>query len=183
MAHEVERHGQDGLGDAVEVDLAPFAGAAVDRAGLDRRVLDDPPAHLGRGHPAVGQQAREAGGDDRAEAGLPVAEAAEQLEQVAAESSGVGGLHLVRCSVVDDGGEHQLVLVRPTAVQHRDPGLGPRRDRLHRQAGEPDRRQLLPGGVEQSALELLAPAAVSDLIGHDHEPTHPFKRGLHSLLS
>jgi hypothetical protein len=182
VPHQVERHGQDRLGDAVEVDLAAFVGAAVDLAGLDRLVLDDPAAHLGRGHPAVGLQAREAGGDDRAEARLPVAEAVEQREQVAPEGAGVRGLHLVRFPVVDDGGEHQLVLVRPAAVQHRDAGLGPRRDRLHRQAGEPDRRQLLPRGVEQGALELLAAASVSDLIGHGHEPTHPIKRGLLSLL-
>jgi hypothetical protein len=182
VAHEVEGHRQDRRGDVVEIDIAPLVRATVDLVARDRPVLDDPAAHLGRGHAAVALQAGEGGGHDRGEGRPPVAEAAEQREQVAAESAGIGGLHRVRAPVVVDGREHQVALVRPAAVQHRHAGLGPGGHGLHRQAGEPGVRQLLPGGVEQRVLQLLATAPVSDLIGHDHEPSPlSLKRGLLSL--
>ncbi|WP_433934210.1 FAD-dependent monooxygenase [Sorangium cellulosum] len=42
-----------------------------------------------------------------------------------------------------DGGEHQLVLVRPTTVQHRDPRASACGDRFHGQVREADLDQLL----------------------------------------
>jgi hypothetical protein len=61
-----------------------------------------------------------------------------------------------------DGGQHELVLVGPAAVEHCDSGLGSRGDRLHRQAGVADLDQLIPGSVEQCGFELLSAPAVAD---------------------
>ena len=51
-------------------------------------------------------------------------------------------------TVLRDGGEHELVLVGPAAVEHGDAGVGPCDNRLHCQVYEAGLDQLIPGGVE-----------------------------------
>jgi hypothetical protein len=49
VAHQVDRHGQDGRGDAVEVDLAAFVRPGEDLGRLRRPVGQGLLARLGRG--------------------------------------------------------------------------------------------------------------------------------------
>jgi hypothetical protein len=58
--------------------------------------------------------------------------------------------------IVVERGEHELVLVRPTAVQHGLARAGTGGDGPHRQAGVPDLDQLVPPGSEDRGLELFA---------------------------
>jgi hypothetical protein len=67
-------------------------------------------------------------------------------------------------AVVRNGGEHELVLVGPAAIEHRDPGLGAYGDRLHCQLGEADIDQFIPGGIKQRGFELLTASAAADVV-------------------
>ena len=129
----------------------------------DSLVAEELVACLGGGQAGVGQQSGEAGGGgDGDEGGAGFAQGGQQGEQVAAQGAGVGDLDRVGAAVVLDRGEHELVLVGPAAVEHGDPGVGAGGDGLHRQAGEADLDQLVPGGVEQRGFEFWAASAAAD---------------------
>ena len=96
----------------------------------------------------------------------------------------------MRRAVVMDGVEHQVVLVGPAPVQHRDAGPGAGRDRLHRQPDEADRDQFLPRGLQQGGLKLLPASPLAGplplrLLRHasQHTARTVDKRGLHSLTT
>ena len=59
MSHEVERHGEHGCGDAVEVDFAAVVRALVDHPNVRRRLgIHDLIASLRRRQSGFGQQPR-----------------------------------------------------------------------------------------------------------------------------
>src|SRR5579875_3357591 len=166
VAHQVEGHGQDGGRDTVEVDLAAVVGAPVDHLSPPGWLLtEELVADLTGGHAGVSQQPGEGRGRGHGgEGGARLAGGGQQREQVTAQSAGIGGLDRAALAVVHERGEHELVLVGPAAVEHRDAGVGPRGDRLHRQGLVAGFDQLIPGRVEQRGFELrAAPAMASGL--------------------
>ena len=74
VAHQIDRHGEHGGGDAVQVDLAAVVGASVDDLGAPwQLVAEELGADLGRGQAGVGQQSGEGsrcGDGDEAGAGF-----------------------------------------------------------------------------------------------------------------
>ena len=63
MAHQVERHRQDGGGNLVQVELTAFLRAPEDVMGPQRPVAEQPGPHVRRAEARAGKQAGEGRGD------------------------------------------------------------------------------------------------------------------------
>jgi hypothetical protein len=175
VAHQVERHGEHGWGNAFEIDLASSMCALVDGPPVrEQLVTHDLRVELRGGHPDAGQQPRERGTrGDGEEAGTGLAQGRQLCEQVAAQGAGVRHGDRVSVPIVIEHGEHELILVRPTAIQHGLARVGTRGNGTHCQTGVPGFDQLVPSGSEDRGLELLAVPATPRRTGHlgDHHPT------------